>query len=775
MEESDKTLSSSCAYCEENVADWNEILCYKCDICEKYVHYGCIRSSQPSPLLGDTFFSFKCENCGDEKKEEFERINISWLNVVLLTLYNLQKTGQGKCGFFHWKNHICVFIETHWTTFFGFSRKRTTLWMGTVAGTLSSGCPHHFISGAKVLEQGYWQLAVFKPPLPRSEKKKTCKKKSHITETPVELFPESRRCKRAAENSLVAAIQLKEKRTTLTAPNKKNSNVSKDDQSSLSSPSHQKKEKVGKRKKVSQMSTSFVSNSVSTTDLNSSLEGLGGLCTSDDSNSMPSSELSITTSSSFSSLQHSPRNFRNTQDLVDVAVDEYDDLDIDIGSTTMSDGIFDLRPQSPDISDIFYMESDSASFSSNAPSCSIKHSGTPLQERDEEVIKQEPQSDTESEDPSEEDGEDSQIDGSGENVSKTGSASNVEQEKSTNKGRPRKRRRLDDAQPIEPPRLKRVSVFEEGELLQKLNLLASKQTLKPELAQLRRKLICNQTNREYGLPVFDLEIQMEKLAKMESLPKAPESDAKSFFPKLSIKSDQFKETRDLDRFMMHSSDKRNEHRTYTSFQQRLVGLADHELKPVVSPYTTRVLLPFIWRNYNASRKPLKMRLLQEIQAYPHKHDPSWVAPPCPPIDYCYVRAEHIPSVNALCREHFWPGIDMSECLQYPDFSCVVLYRKIVIAFAFMVPDRGYNEAYISFIFTHPEWRGAGIAKFMLYHLIQTCMGKDVLLHVSVTNPAMLLYQEFGFKCQELILNFYYKYFPLNCKDSTHAFLMRLSR
>lgn len=103
---------------------------------------------------------------------------------------------------------------------------------------------------------------------------------------------------------------------------------------------------------------------------------------------------------------------------------------------------------------------DSASFSSNAPSCSIKHSGTPLQERDEEVIKQEPQSDTESEDPSEEDGEDSQIDGSGENVSKTGSASNVEQEKSTNKGRPRKRRRLDDAQPIEPPRyLKRLFFF----------------------------------------------------------------------------------------------------------------------------------------------------------------------------------------------------------------------------------------------------------------------------------------------------------------------------
>ena len=36
----------------------------------------------------------------------------------------------------------------------------------------------------------------------------------------------------------------------------------------------------------------------------------------------------------------------------------------------------------------------------------------------------------------------------------------------------------------------------------------------------------------------------------------------------------------------------------------------------------------------------------------------------------------------------------------------------------MVPDVAYNEAYISFIFTHPEWRQAGIGSFLLYHLIQ---------------------------------------------------------
>jgi len=50
--------------------------------------------------------------------------------------------------------------------------------------------------------------------------------------------------------------------------------------------------------------------------------------------------------------------------------------------------------------------------------------------------------------------------------------------------------------------------------------------------------------------------------------------------------------------------------------------------------------------------------------------------------------------------------------------CVPFHRKLVIGFAFLVPDVAYNEAYISFIFTHPEWRRAGIGSFLLYHLIQ---------------------------------------------------------
>jgi GNAT superfamily N-acetyltransferase len=61
---------------------------------------------------------------------------------------------------------------------------------------------------------------------------------------------------------------------------------------------------------------------------------------------------------------------------------------------------------------------------------------------------------------------------------------------------------------------------------------------------------------------------------------------------------------------------------------------------------------------------------------------------------------------------------VTECLQYPDFSCVVLYKKLIVGFAFLVPNVKYTENYVSFIFTRPGWRNVGIGKFMLYHLIQ---------------------------------------------------------
>jgi ribosomal protein S18 acetylase RimI-like enzyme len=51
----------------------------------------------------------------------------------------------------------------------------------------------------------------------------------------------------------------------------------------------------------------------------------------------------------------------------------------------------------------------------------------------------------------------------------------------------------------------------------------------------------------------------------------------------------------------------------------------------------------------------------------------------------------------------------------------------------------------------------------------------VTLHVSATNPAMLLYQGFGFKAEEFIINFYDKYLPPESRMCKHAFLMRLRK
>lgn len=64
---------------------------------------------------------------------------------------------------------------------------------------------------------------------------------------------------------------------------------------------------------------------------------------------------------------------------------------------------------------------------------------------------------------------------------------------------------------------------------------------------------------------------------------------------------------------------------------------------------------------------------------------------------------------------------------------------------------------------------------MVFLSWQTCMGKDATLHVSASNSAMLLYQKFGFKTEEYILDFYDKYYPLDSKECKHAFFLRLRR
>ena len=77
-----------------------------------------------------------------------------------------------------------------------------------------------------------------------------------------------------------------------------------------------------------------------------------------------------------------------------------------------------------------------------------------------------------------------------------------------------------------------------------------------------------------------------------------------------------------------------------------------------------------------------------------KHD--WKPPPPPPIDYCYVRPQHIPSLNTLCREFFWPGIDC----KYQKRNCKVAFltQDHTQVFVLEVPlmlNEQYSRNYIT--------------------------------------------------------------------------------
>ncbi|KAJ3003147.1 UNVERIFIED_CONTAM: Cysteine-rich protein 2-binding protein, partial [Siphonaria sp. JEL0065] len=176
--------------------------------------------------------------------------------------------------------------------------------------------------------------------------------------------------------------------------------------------------------------------------------------------------------------------------------------------------------------------------------------------------------------------------------------------------------------------------------------------------------------------------------------------------------------------------------------------------PVVSQYTGNMLKPYIWRDYLHARKPENLapqyKILEFFSSL-NERDGENVGERLQSIDYVYFHPMHRDQVNEMLSRQFWPGIDVSEHLSRPDLSVIALYKKVVIGCAFIMPD-----GYISYIMVRPGWQRAGIATFMLYHLIQAVesYGKDVTLHVSANNRAMMLYQSFGFKAEEFIVNFY---------------------
>uniref|UniRef100_A0A8B9JQM4 Lysine acetyltransferase 14 n=1 Tax=Astyanax mexicanus TaxID=7994 RepID=A0A8B9JQM4_ASTMX len=523
---------------EDGDGSWNEDMSFYCDKCHKWIASAQLRGEQPSYLKGDNFFKFICSDCSDDGKESFERMRLTWQQVVMLAMYNLSLEGTGRQGYFRWKEDICAFIS------------------------------QLLISGLNV----------------------------------------------------------------------------------------------------------FVY-----------------LCAPDDE------EL-------------------DTEGVIDPGIECIPPATLPLAAGTLF-----VRKK---------------------------------QQRPVELIKQEPESEDE-ERARDAEGEEGQDEGLRTRVP---AGSERRKEKALEK--------------VEVgPRYALLGLYEERMLLRRLESCPQALAVTPQAKRLRCKLLVRQAKRERGLPLLDADQAVS--AALSLVGGVYSAQAGVVTREISKYRTTSQDLRILDRFQVAASNRKGFYQSSVSFWHRLMGSDVSIDQGIKSPYTSRILKPYIRRDYET--KPLKMNLLAEIRAYPHRSDSSWVPEPDAPIDYCYVRPNHIPSVNSMCHDMFWPGVDLSECLQYPDFSVVVLYKKVIIGFGFMVPDVKYNEAYISFLLVHPEWRRAGIASFMIYHLIQTCMGKDVTLHVSASNPAMLLYQKFGFKTEEYILDFYDKYYPVDSKECRHAFFLRLRR
>lgn len=88
-------------------------------------------------------------------------------------------------------------------------------------------------------------------------------------------------------------------------------------------------------------------------------------------------------------------------------------------------------------------------------------------------------------------------------------------------------------------------------------------------------------------------------------------------------------------------------------KEKLLGKVREEL--ILSPYSNVYLKPYIRRD--ASTNTNWLQLMAEILAKAHENDDNWTLPPRYPIDYTYVQPEHIPAINSLCSQFFWPGID----------------------------------------------------------------------------------------------------------------------
>lgn len=277
-----------------------------------------------------------------------------------------------------------------------------------------------------------------------------------------------------------------------------------------------------------------------------------------------------------------------------------------------------------------------------------------------------------------------------------------------------------------------LSPQDEWLLLQKLEHSSKKLT--PAACRYKRKLGMRRLKRNLGIKLFDMDSHLIQLLRTPNHALEPISKDTTIQP--ASNQQQVEQQQDnqllLDKIAWTPYTSSFASRLFGSIRQRNTMTRD---EPWLSSWNGRKLRPFIRRDFQS--KPKRMLLMGQIKACNGKppkkrqEEPSGVVPG-ESIDYVYFQKEHLQQVNMLLSRSFWEGVDVSESLLFPEFSIVALYKRRVIGCAFMTP-----EAYITYFAVEPGWTNASIGQFMLYHLFQTAISKDITLHVSANNNAMV--------------------------------------
>ncbi|KAM7354518.1 ada2a-containing complex component 2 isoform 2-T2 [Cochliomyia hominivorax] len=768
---------------------------------------------------------------GDAVREKFVRQRMPWLLIIALTLYNLsiKSKGLSRHGYFHWRTHIVSFIDKNWDYLFDPSVKRRKKWTGSISGALSHNSPKYFTSGQELFDEtGWWKL---------THANKTPKYIFNLYEQECIKRQQMRQDKRQQDENYTSDNSASEYETKRLKRHDSDEDLVPTDSCSRTIPYMGRKPKIAKPlnvldddllnkhnanilpplddpamplNTVQSSLMDFLAESLASDDLNmfntlpniapeplveSAAEpmDLNGHLYSDFNTQLLLNEKlkSFYTNSTYPLEQQQPQ-FNNILNNSGVGIgkniqENMEQFPTENSLHTNSEFSNEMEDESTTASNLSKPistkgkyeqhesededESDSEDYQPRiiqvtnfqqltADNQSVSSLGTTISpSKNNQLIKQELTSDTELRQSNtiNEDEEDRSSDDDN-----NGSATLSVCKPSLFTKQPKRQwpwlidNRLDDmeeeteTETTNNTELTLMSEYEEKELLQKLRKIFHFEEkcnihIPTYIRRFYRKLCVREWKREHGKPVFNLD------------------DYVCDDHKRRLRTQANEKTKIIERYQLislSSSDAKK------SFYARIAGSSQYEF--FESPYTQRILHPFIYRNRKCC--PPFLKLMCELQFKVNGKPPTRA-----PIDFCYVRPNHIAAVNALLQTVFWPGIDMSECLSYPDFSVVALYKKLVIGCGFLVPDVGFNEAYISFMAVRPGWQRSGIATFMLYHLIQTCMTKDITLHVSASNPAVVLYQKFGFKIEEVILNFYEKYLPFDSKHSRNAFFLRLMR